>query len=165
MSCYHVFCRTDDSPFPDGEPIYQPIDGEPDALVARVAADHADPVLDCAAARVVDGVATVLEIFGLGKTSVPIDPAVGMRVVKSGVATGITEGVIRGIAGDRVTIAVPDGFPSQYELTHGGDSGALWLERDTRAPVALHTRGNDTGEELAFGAPILRVLSSLRISL
>jgi hypothetical protein len=165
VSCYHVLCRTDGSAFPDGEPVYQPLDGEPDALVARLSADRADPVVDCAAARVVDGVLTAAEIFGLGKPSIPGNPVAGMRVVKSGVATGITEGVIREVDGDRVTIAVPDGFPIQYELTHGGDSGALWMERDTRAPVALHTRGNDTGEELAFGVNILKIINTLGVFL
>jgi hypothetical protein len=58
--------------------------------------------------------------------------------------TGVTEGVIRGVAGDAVTADAPADFPSGYDLSSYGDSGAVRVERDARRRVARHTGGNDT---------------------
>jgi hypothetical protein len=86
-----------------------------------------------------------------------------MRVIKSGVATGITEGTVRTIIGTDVVIEIPPPFPAEYDLSEQGDSGALWVTRDTRAPVALHRSGNDTGQERATATPISAVLQTLNL--
>jgi hypothetical protein len=161
VSCYHVLCRSDETPFADRESIFQPVDGEPGSLVARLSIGCADSVLDCAAAKVLDEVETVGEILGLGRLGKPVDPIPGMQVIKSGIATGITEGTVRSVSDKRVIIAAPAGFPSNYELSGGGDSGAVWVQKNTLSAVALHTRGNDTGEEVAFAVPVRDVMQVL----
>jgi hypothetical protein len=165
VSCHHVLCRSEGTSPADGEPIFQPVDGDPDSQVARSAAGSADPQLDCAAAKVLDGAEAIGEVLGLGQLAAPLDPLAGMEVVKSGITTGITEGRVRSVTGDRVVIEVAPGFPANYELSGGGDSGAVWVQKNTVSPVVLHTRGNDTGEELAFGVPVRKVLQVLGLQI
>jgi len=165
VSCYHVLCRPDGSPAPDGESVHQPERDKAPSPVAHVDAQRADPALDCAAAKLVDGVDAVPDILELGLPAAAIDPAVGMRVLKSGVKTGVTEGVIDAVTGDTIEIAVPPGFPPTYELSMGGDSGALWVERESRRAVALHNIGNESGLETARATRIGAVLDALRLSL
>ena len=162
VSCYHVLCRPDASAFTEGEPIQQVIGDA--QTVARNSTERAAANLDCAAARISDGVPFVPEILGLGRLTSPAGPEVGMRVLKSGRKTGITEGKIVAVNGNDVTIEAPDGFPANYEVSEPGDSGAVWVARDTGAPVALHTRGNDTGKERAFAARLTTVLQTLGLT-
>lgn len=162
VTARHVLARTGGPPLQDGEPVFQPGEGA-GPFVAVTRTGRADPDLDAAAALVIDGVEAVGEILGLGALAPVKDPAAGMRVVKSGIATGITEGVVDEVAGDRVRIRLPPGFPSKYELSDVSDSGAVWLEQATMAPVALHRAGEDTGVETATGVPLRRVLEALRL--
>jgi hypothetical protein len=164
VSAYHVLGRSDGSVFADGEPIYQPFRSAVSAPVALVSRARSDAVTDCAAAEIVNGVGATGEILGIGTVRAPIEPVVGMRVLKSGIETGVTEGVVRQVSGDRIVIAVPAGFPDKYDLSGRGDSGALWISRDAGAPVALHLAGNDTGEEIAFAVRIAKVLGVLGLS-
>jgi len=80
VSCYHVLCRANGAPFPDGEPIYQPVDGNVQALVAHNSTNRADPALDCAAALVANGVNSIGQIVGLRPLQNTAEPLVGMRV-------------------------------------------------------------------------------------
>lgn len=162
VTAHHVLAPAAGPPLRDGEPVFQPGEGA-GPFVAVTRADRADPDLDAAAARVIDGVEAVGEVLGLGPLAPVKDPVAGMRVVKSGVATGITEGVVEEVAGDRFRIRLAPGFPSKYELSEVSDSGALWLEQGTMAPVGLHRAGEDTGVETATGVPIRRVLEALRL--
>lgn len=168
VSCYHVLCRSDGSAFGHDEPVYQPSGMNPAHSVARTVAGmgHFGVNVDCAAVRVtLPADQCTGEILGLGILAPPIDPAPGMRVMKSGAATGITEGVIRQVDQDLVTIEPLPGFGDQgerYELSKSGDSGAVWVERATVAPVALHFAGNGPGEpERARAMRINRVLALL----
>lgn len=164
LSCYHVLCARHGGTPVDGDPVFQPIDDTPQS-VARVNAMRSDAGLDCAAARLTPGIQAVeSEILGIGELAAPRPPVVGIRVMKSGAETGVTEGLISAVVGDRITIDVPPSFPGDYELTRGGDSGALWVTRDGRAPVALHVAGNDTGKERAFGISFLAVLATLGLN-
>jgi hypothetical protein len=81
-----------------------------------------------------------------GSLSPPTDPVVGMRVLKSGVQTGITEAeIIEVDPTGRIQLDRPAPFPGSaggsaaYGICDVGDSGAVWVERETLAPVALHT--------------------------
>lgn len=162
LSCYHVLCREDFSPFGDGEPIYQPLSDVGDKLpVAHVAAGRADPSLDCAAAKVAAGVRVALEVLGLPPLASPRDPAVDTRVLKAGYYTGVTEGIVTAVAGGQVEIGLAPGFALSYNLSDPGDSGAVWVERDSGAPVVLQTQGCTSGRELAYGVPILTALRRL----
>jgi len=163
VSSYHVLVRLRREPGVQGEPIFQPSHQGPDSEVAFVELSRADAGLDCAAARVADSIQTSPCILGLGRPGPPLLAQVGMRVVKSGLATGITEGVVTEVNGGLVRLEPPKGFPEDYELSDAADSGALWLELETRAPVALHARGNPDGAEWAEGIAIHQVLRALRL--
>lgn len=163
ISCYHVLGRAGARPFPDGEPIYQ-CHQHQDFVVATNTPARADPTLDCAAAMVLPTLHIVDMTLSIGLVGSPTAPLVGMNVIKSGRETAVTEGIITDIEHDEVTISPPAGYPPQYDLTARGDSGSVWIERDTRRPVALHKEGNDTGPERAYGSNILAVLHALQLS-
>jgi hypothetical protein len=165
LTCYHVLARRDTADLQDGEPVHQVSSTNPPEVVARTRRDRADAALDVAAARVVDGIETVREVLGIGPVTAAKAPEVGMRVVKSGVATGVSEGVVSRIEGTRVQIEMPPGFPSKYELSDISDSGSLWVEISSRAGVALHFGGNDVGVEKAFAVSLPHVLQVLRLDL
>jgi hypothetical protein len=164
VSCYHVLGRPAGGMFNDREPIYQP-NRSPGFLVAETDTSRADAGLDCAAAPLLAGIIGVNEVLGVGALDLPTLPLPGMVVLKAGQETGVTEGVIRDVTGDVVTIDPPAAFPSGYDLSNYGDSGAVWVERDTRRPIALHTGGNDTGREVAYGVSIAAVLNALQLTM
>ena len=166
VSCYHVLCRSAGLPFADGEEIYQPLVTRGGGVVARTSRVRADPALDCAAARVELGVAAGPGIVGLPPLVQPAaEPIVGMRLLKSGAETGVTEGEIHSVNGTRVEIRAPAGWPQSYVVSEYGDSGALWVERETGAPVALHTSGSTTGVSRAFALKITAVLTRLGLAM
>lgn len=72
-------------------------------------------------------------ILGIGTPTAPIPPATGMRVIKSGRSTEITEGIISSVTGGKVEITLRPGYPDAYALSEPGDSGAVWLDRSTLA--------------------------------
>lgn len=158
LTAHHVLARSG-VPLADDEPVFQPAEGSGEK-VALTRRDRADATLDAAAARVLDGIASVGEILGIGPVAPVRDPEPGMRVIKAGIATGVTEGVIERVDADTVRIVVPPGYPSKYELTEVSDSGAAWVEQGTGAPVALHRAGNDTGVEVALATPLPRILDA-----
>lgn len=162
VSCFHVLGSATDAAALDGAPVHQPTraSGPP---VARVRITRADHGLDCAAAEVEPGVGCAPAILGLGPVGGALPPTVGMAVVKSGLATGITEGVIDAIDGTRVRIKARPGFPSSYELSAGGDSGAVWLLQSSLEPVALHRGGTDFGQEIAEAVDVTAVLAALQL--
>lgn len=131
--------------------------------MARTVVARSDARLDCAAALLEAGVAAVSGILELGPLAVPVLPQAGMRVIKSGSETGVTEGLISDVTGDRVVIDQLPGHPADYDLSQMGDSGAAWIERSTGAPVALHTAGNSLGREQAFGVSMPAVLARLAL--
>ncbi len=158
VSCRHVLCGAGAR-----EPIYQPID-EPEALVAFTDPVRASADLDCAAALVAEGVSAAAEILGIGPPGMPLAPAEGMRVVKSGAATGVTEGVVTEVRAGRVEIE-PVGLPEDYEISAVGDSGALWLVKKSLAPVVLHQGGSSRPRCFAYGVPVLDVLEALNLAM
>jgi hypothetical protein len=138
-----VLCNADLSAYTADEAIYQPAAHFVPFQVASTRATKSNPTLDCAAALLDSGIACVNTQLGLGPVSAPKAPSVGMRVAKSGAVTGITEGLITQINGDNVRIEADSAFDPAYVLTAAGDSGSLWLEQSTRAPIALH-RGHSS---------------------
>lgn len=164
LSAHHVL-RGGRLEVEDGDPVFQPALGGAALPVARTSRDRADRGLDVAAARVIDGVATVAEVLGIGVLGGVVEPHEGMRVVKSGIATGVTEGVVVRVDGSEVRIELAPGYPSKYELSATSDSGAVWVEEGTASPVALHVAGNDTGIEVAIGVRMSEILRALRLSL
>jgi len=170
ISCYHVLCRKRaDFPAATIEPVFHPFSVLRLAPVATVAGERANRELDCAAAQLLDPAAAVNEILGIGKIiAAPAEPTLGMRVLKSGAETGVTEGRIVKISANEFEIA-PLGYTrneGEYELSEGGDSGAVWVDSSTHAPVGLHCRGSDRGTaERAFAKPFGDVLQALGLRL
>lgn len=169
VSCHHVLIRpprwTGD-PFAPGEAIHQPRPGQAGSIIARTVADRRNSRLDCAAAPIEEGIDVSDEILDVGSPEERGTPERGMLVVKSGMATGVTRGKIKSVVGNMVRIEPRDGEPPGYELSKGGDSGALWLEEETLAPVALHRKGNRSGtREFALARPIQAVLDALRLDI
>ncbi len=166
VSCYHVLIRpprwTGD-PLAPGEAIHQPRPGQAGSIIARTVTDRKDSRLDCAAAPIENGIDVTGDILGVGPLSKAKIPERGMLVVKSGMATGVTKGEIQRVQGNSVRIKPRRGARAGSQLTKPGDSGALWLDEETLAPVAFHRRGNASGAEFALATPIHAVLDALRL--
>jgi hypothetical protein len=128
------------------------------------------------------GASAVLYEQSLAVTGIA-GPRQGMRVVKYGVSSGFTQGEIDGIAGaykmnysgygdterwiDGLRIVVDPEAPSD-EISLAGDSGAIWVERETGNAVALHFAGEDglgPTAEYALAQPISRVFDRLNVRL
>lgn len=160
VSCYHVLCRNGGTmPFNLVEEIVQPRSNGPESVVALVSEERANRILDCAAAAIIDPSNALGQIYGVGRIGLPIFPQRGMRVIKSGAETGITEGVITKVSGEDVEIAAPGPF---LALCEPGDSGAVWIDADTMAPVVLNCQQGQPGNK-AFGKVLLAVLASLNL--
>jgi hypothetical protein len=161
LSAYHVLCRPEGSAFVDGEVIHQPVGFE--NAVARVLSADTRPDLDIAAARVDPSVAVAGRILGLPPVTAPARPQVGMRVIKSGAATGITEGRVARVNGSRAAIEDPPGVSSFYEVSGFGDSGAVWVEASSGTPVALHLSVDSQGRAIALD--IVTALTALNLQI
>jgi hypothetical protein len=138
--------------------IRQPDGSQDIAVVERVSQKY-----DCAAARLREGQAYALEILHVGKLAAVGDPVEGMLVIKAGAATGVTEGRITRVQGAQVTIKPLADFPLEYQLSDTGDSGAAWVESETRAPVALHYSAQSGGESVAYAIPMPAALRELNL--
>jgi hypothetical protein len=135
---------------------------QPDAtggLVTTLSRVISDQTLDCAALRLTLPVAD--EVLGIGKLAAPAAPIVGARVIKSGWKTGLSEGRVQSVMGSDVTIGRLPGYPTDYSLAGAGDSGAVWVDADTLAPVALHKRETVIGVHLAIATTFAAVLAAL----
>jgi hypothetical protein len=141
-----------------GDKVAQPAVKQTFAVVERVSKG-----LDCAAARLSDSAKFALEILHIGPLSAPRSPVEGMRVIKAGASTGVTEGKITRINGDEITIKPLDDFPLEYQLSDTGDSGAVWVERESRAPLGLHYSAQSGGAGVAYAIPMLTVLRELNL--
>ena len=164
LTCAHVLGPVG-GPVPQGDAVFQPDNTAISFRVGASVATRADHALDCAAFLIDAGVTTSKEILGIGTPSAPMAPIAGMRVVKSGRSTEITEGVISVVNGTRIEIKLHSEFPAAYDLSDPGDSGAVWLEQSTRAPVALHRSGTTSGPSFASGVDINAVLAVLGLAM
>jgi hypothetical protein len=162
ISCYHVLCRRDLALASDGEPIYQPIDDQAN-LIARTSTARASRTFDCAAARVLPEIKVSGEILALPRVNGIQQPMIGMRVLKSGCVSGVTEGIITEVLGDKIEIRLCDFHPCDSILSEPGDSGALWVSRENVKAVALHQEGTATGGLRAKAIRLTRVLDELQL--
>lgn len=163
ISCYHVLCRNNAAPFAPGEPIHQPTVSSVLATVANLDTAKANRTDDYAAAKLVPGIASTSEILSIGTVSPAVSPAVGMQVLKSGATTGVTEGRITAMMGNLIAIEPDPSFPSDYHLCDGGDSGAVWIQKQTGAAVGLHLGSPRPGEARAIA--MTAVLTGLGLTL
>lgn len=159
LTCLHVVARR------DGNIVASDEVSQPDASRGSIARLHSvrfDQSLDCAAVKLV--VPSVTEVLGIGGLAAITAPVVGMQVIKSGWKTGVTHGRIESVIGPDVAIALLADFPNDYLLATTGDSGAVWVEATTFAPVALHKSESAVGRHLAFATDISAILSSLNLA-
>ncbi len=147
------------------DPVYQPFNGASQDVVARTSITLSNTNLDFGAAEIEPGIAVNNFLLGVGVLGPPRSPRVGLHVMKAGSATGITEGVIEHVDSDKIRIVVPSAYPAGYILSSVGDSGAVWVARSSRRPVALHVGGNVTGPETATAIAISRVFADFGLSL
>jgi hypothetical protein len=87
-----------------------------------------------------------------------------MKVVKSGLTTGITWGIIDGVRSDGFTVVPDSSVPSGGEMSLPGDSGSVWLELTTNRTVGLHFAGEGPNDpERASAKHIGDVLDKLKV--
>jgi hypothetical protein len=152
-----------------GRPIYQPVllsrHPQPE-VVARIVRERisapgpSELPLDVALATLVDQGRWENLQLGIGRVTGVTAPRLGMKLVKSGLVTGVTYGAVSGVEGFSKTIY--DGnWPRLIEhaitisrwplnlstlpLSQGGDSGSWWLDEATTQAVALHFAGKRDG--------------------
>ncbi len=168
VSCYHILCDRLQSPsfHLTMEPIVCHVDRRRPALtVAMLDSARANKELDAAAALIVNRESAVGRIIGLGAINPkPIDTYDGMRVIKFGIASGVTEGIVR--PNTATTSIEIHSYQQSTEnaVCKQGDSGALWLDAATMRPIALHRNelaGSDN--RIAIATPIAQVLERLRL--
>lgn len=157
LTCHHVLTRA------DGSLVTSDVLLQPDSArggIGVLTTTLFDQALDCAAIKLTVSAAARL-VLGVGALEAAKAPAVGMSVMKSGWQTGVSEGVIDSVNGSTVAIRRRHDFPSDYVLARFGDSGAIWVEADTLAPVALHTRESAVGPHRAFATSLQAVFTAL----
>lgn len=159
-------------------PVYQPGRGDgggPADTVGFVTRHAMDFGIDAAVAELSGARALINDQLDLGPVTGLARPALGMALVKSGRASGVTAGVITGVEGvqsirysgiDRLirhvlAIDPPDGFS---EVSRPGDSGSFWLEQGRRAAVGLHFAGGNAPER-ALAIDMQAVLDALDVEL
>jgi hypothetical protein len=140
--------------------------------------------LDAAIARIETSAASADALFGTDTVLGAIaEPTVGQRVMKMGVASGLTYGMIDGTEGayrldysdygdtprwmDGLRV-IPDPDHPEEEISLGGDSGAIWFDAATHVGLALHFAGEDARGPLAQYAlahRLVRVFGTLDIRL
>jgi len=165
VSCHHVLYPSDRQLQDDEkELIYQPSRSRSPTPIAEVSNKKTDEQLDIAAAKLVFGLPSD-RILNLGQLAEPVAAERGMRVLKSGAKTGVTEGVILAVSESLIVIGKNEETPDGYILSDVGDSGSLWVRADDRAPVGLHFEGNLSGAEFAKARPIQLVLETLKLKM
>jgi hypothetical protein len=185
LSNWHVLCGSKQAAA--GDKISQPGPDHQGTQPTRVVAAlerwaPLDVGIDAAMALLAPGIGISSTIFEqtLHVNGI-VPPKNGMAVLKYGVTSGLTRGIVDGIEGsyrmnysaygdterwmDGLRIVVDPNNP-QNEISLSGDSGAIWVEQQSGRAVALHFAGEDglgPTAEYALAHPIGRVLDLLGI--
>jgi hypothetical protein len=159
LTARHVIARANGS-LAATDMVMQPDDAR--GSIGSLADVVSDPTLDCAAVKLTVSASRL--VLGLGELVAAKLPGVGMTVMKSGWKTGVSEGIVDQVNGNEVIIRRRLDFPTEYLLAAFGDSGAVWVEAGTLAPVALHTRESAVGPHRAFASSLNAVLSALGLT-
>ena len=176
LSNWHVLAGSDN--VREGLRIYQPGTGDGgwfNYTVARLSRHAMGIGIDAAVAELTGSRFGVNEQFKLGAVLGVEQPMPGTRVVKSGRASGVTEGLIDGVEGVKI---IPYGWSyrtvknivhiaqtaDKGEVSAPGDSGSWWLEKSTMKAVGLHFAGDNEPEYgLAIAMP--PVLDALNVDI
>jgi len=149
--------------------------GTSNNTVARFTRHAMSQGIDAAVAKLEGDRSTLNEEYEIGSVKGAIEPMMDMRLVKSGRASQVTQGIISGIEGEqpiwygsferkiRHIVHIMQ-TPEAGEVSRGGDSGSWWLDFATHKAAALHIAGNDDPEyALAISMP--RVLDALQVEI
>ncbi len=184
LSCHHVICDAVKKKSVTNSNVFHPPFGSKTnddkdierSLIGKMKRSGINTKLDCAVARINEGVKVDNHILGLGPIKGIRTPQLGRVVRKSGAKTGITWGIIDGMNGTwklkstsrevygSILHITPLGRVDgkQFEISHRGDSGSLWLT-DNNDAVGLHFAGEmDRPLEYALALPIHDVMESLK---
>lgn len=139
---------------------------------------------DAALARLAPGGQANDQVFDTGfKPAAVKAPALGMKLVKSGAVSGVTQAVIDGVSGSyRLDYTdygdgpqwmqgfrlVPDPALPAGAISLPGDSGSLWIDSTDGQAVGLHFAGEDDDSPLnnyALAHPLSDIFVRLNIAL
>ncbi len=162
-----------------GTAVYQPSRGDPNNLVARLTRDGLGQYVDAAVATLTGSRRLENNQLGLGPVTGSGSAELGMAVIKSGVRTGVTTGMVSGTNGRQlmnyggyeqvirgVVHIVPPGGEENQTVSEGGDSGSWWLEQNSRKAVGLHFAGDtDPDREYALAISMPLVLDTLGVDI
>ncbi len=187
LSNWHVLCGSPDAQ--TGEAITQPGPAHSGASPPRNVASllkwlSLNQGLDAALAKLDAGVSFSTDVFGTDLRPVKVaDPKVGMRLIKTGVTSGVTRAMVDGVDGSYQidysgfgeTLRWMDGFrlvvdpdDPEDDISLEGDSGAIWIEPTKRWAVGLHFGGEDglgPLAEYALAHPLRKIFERLAVSL
>ncbi len=158
LSNWHVLCGSTDCEV--GESILQPgkfDGGRSSDEVARLKRWRLDVDADAALANLTGARSDTRDVLEWEPIKGVEAPKLGMKVIKSGRTTGLTEGIIDGVGlstrlnygggtvqafKDQIHIVPRPPWPSiDYEVSKGGDSGSVWINEATGKAVGLHFAG------------------------
>lgn len=176
LSAWHVLAGS--AYAPTGQRILQPGYGDGGRrihTVARLTRHAMNQGIDAAVARIESPRQVINDQLGVGPVAGQTAPLIGINAIKSGRATDVTEAQITGI--DGITKISYGGFPCLVrhvvhlaqtdaggEVSSGGDSGACWLDKESRLAIGLHYAGSNFPEyALAIAMP--QVLDALNVDL
>lgn len=164
VSAYHVLGRLRGSaePLRNGEAIWQSASEFQSQMIALTNLERMSARFDMAAAPLLPEIKVSANILTLGPIRGVGAATEGMRVLKFGAQTGLTQGVIASVSETLLEIESDSDADEDYLLCDHGDSGALWVSPEGEA-VAMHFQGSDGSR--AFARPIPFVLSTLGLTL
>ena len=184
LSNWHVLCGSTTCQV--GDSIYQPgvFDGGTAAdEVAKLKRFQLNNHMDAAIAGLTGRRPYVRDILEFNPIAGVESPRLGMKVVKSGRTTGLTEGIIDGVNmslslnygggtvqafTDQIHIVPRPPWPNiDYEVSKGGDSGSVWINESNNKAVGLHFAGETTAspaDEHAIANRMEKVVEEMNIS-
>lgn len=185
LSNWHVLCGSQNAKA--GDEISQPGPQHAGTMTPRIVGAlerwvTLDTGCDAAIALLSDAVAMDQKIFDQQNVIQGMEaPQVGMKVMKYGVTSHLTHGMVDGIGGsfeidysdygdtkrwiDGIRIVTDPDIP-ELEVSLAGDSGSVWINRVTNKAVGLHFAGEDglgPTADYALAQPMPRVFSLLGV--
>lgn len=179
LSNWHVLCGSRDCEV--GESILQPgkfDGGRPSDKVAELKRWRLDKDADAALANLTGARGSSRDILEWEPIKGVETPKLGMKVIKSGRTTGLTEGIIDGVGlstrlnygggtvqsfRNQIHIVPRPPWPKEdYEVSKGGDSGSVWINEDTGMAVGLHFAGETDPSPTAEHAVANRMVDVAR---
>ena len=149
--------------------------GTSNNTIARFTRHAMSRGIDAAVAKLEGNRSTLNDEYEIGVVKGAIEPMIDMRLIKSGRASRVTQGIISGVEGEQPIWY--GGFqrkirhivhimqtPEEGEVSRGGDSGSWWLDFESHKAAALHIAGSND-PEYALGISMPHVLDALNVNI